>query len=83
MDLAGLFFLILLAIVFILPLASIIWLIVAYVRYKKYKNQPIDDDEMLEYEVRKTQWHCALGVFLGFLWCIGLIVLISIFDKYY
>ena len=51
MDLAGLFFLILLAMVFILPLASIIWLIVAYVRYKKYKNQPIDDDEMLEYVV--------------------------------
>ena len=80
MDLAGLFFLILLAMVFILPLSSIIWLIVSFVRYRKYKNKPLNDDEMLEYEVRKTQWHCALAVFLGFLWFVGLMILIGIAD---
>lgn len=80
MDLADLFFLILLSMVFILPLSSIIWLIISFVRYKKYKNQPIDDDEMLEYEVRKTQWHCALGVFLGWFWCVGFSCLLAIID---
>lgn len=73
MDLGGIFFLCLLAIVFILPLASIIWLIVSFVRYKKAKS-------VLEYEVRKTQWRCALWVFLGLFWCIGLVCLIAIID---
>ena len=75
MDLAGVFFLCLLAMVFILPLASIIWLIVAYIRYKKAEK-----GEILEYEVRKTQWRCALWVFLGLFWCIGLVCLIAIID---
>lgn len=65
MDLGGIFFLCLLAMAFILPLASILWLIVSFIRCNKAKS-------VLEYEVRKTQWRCALWVFLGlFLW-IGL-----------
>ena len=73
MDLGGIFFLCLLAMVFILPLASILWLIVSFVRYKKAKS-------VLEYEVRKTQWRCALWVFLGLFWCAGLFCLICLLD---
>ena len=75
MDLGGIFFLCLLAMAFILPLASIIWLIVSFVRYKK-----VEKEEILKYEVRKTQWRCALWVFLGLFWCIGLVCLIAIID---